>query len=169
MVLVTGAAGHLGCALVRELVADGEKVRVLVLPKEDLAGLRGIPLDIVKGNVLDLDSLRRAAAGMEVVYHLAGIVSIMPGRDGLMRRVNVEGTANMARVARESGVRRMIYVSSIHALARPPEGTPIDERVRMILITRLESTTAPRRRHPLRCSPRLNGVLTPSLSAPRAS
>ncbi len=131
MVLVTGAAGHLGCALVRELVADGEKVRVLVLPKEDLAGLRGIPLDIVKGNVLDLDSLRRAAAGMEVVYHLAGIVSIMPGRDGLMRRVNVEGTANMARVARESGVRRMIYVSSIHALARPPEGTPIDERVRI--------------------------------------
>lgn len=131
MVLVTGAAGHLGCALVRELVGDGEKVRVLVLPQEDLEGLRGIPLDIVKGNVLDLDSIRRASQDVEVIYHLAGIVSIMPGRDELMRRVNVEGTANVARVARECRVRRMVYVSSIHALARPPKGTPVDERVRI--------------------------------------
>jgi dihydroflavonol-4-reductase len=129
MVLVTGAAGHLGCALVRELAADGEKVRVLVLPQEDLEGLRGVPLDIVKGNVLDLDSLGRAASGVDFIFHLAGIVSIMPGRDELMHRVNVEGTANVARVARERGVGRMIYVSSIHALARPPEGTPVDERI----------------------------------------
>ena len=129
MVLVTGAAGHLGCALVRELVGDGEKVRALVLPEEDLTGLRGIPLDVVKGNVVDLGSLRRAAVDIEVIYHLAGIVSIMPGKDELMRRVNVEGTANVARVARECGARRMVYVSSIHALARPSKGTPIDERV----------------------------------------
>ncbi len=131
MVLVTGAAGHLGCALVRELVADGEKVRVLVLPQEDLEGLRGIPLDIVKGNVLDLESIRRAAENIEVIYHLAGIVSIMPGRDDLMRRVNVEGTANVARVARERRVRRLVYVSSIHALGRPPLGTPVNERIRI--------------------------------------
>jgi short-subunit dehydrogenase/dTDP-4-dehydrorhamnose reductase len=131
MVLVTGAAGHLGCALVRELVADGEKVRALVLPQEDLEGLRGIPLDIVKGNVLDLDSIRQAAMNVDVVYHLAGIVSIMPGKDQVMHRVNVEGTANVARAARECGVRRLVYVSSIHALARPPEGTPIDENIRI--------------------------------------
>jgi short-subunit dehydrogenase/dTDP-4-dehydrorhamnose reductase len=129
MVLVTGAAGHLGCALVRELVADGEEVRVLVLPQEDLEGLKGIPLHIVKGNVLDLDSIRGAASNVDVVYHLAGIVSIMPGKDELMHRVNVEGTANVARAARERGVRRLVCVSSIHALARPPEGTPIDEGV----------------------------------------
>jgi dihydroflavonol-4-reductase len=131
MVLVTGAAGHLGCALVRELLADGEQVRILVLPQEDLSGLRGIPLDIVKGNVLQLESIRLAAAGVEVIYHLAGIVSIMPGKDELMHRVNVEGTANVARVARECGVRRLVYVSSIHALARPPKGTPVDECVRI--------------------------------------
>jgi len=131
MVLVTGAAGHLGCALVRELVAQEEKVKVLVLPDEDLAGLRGIPLDVVNGNVLDLDSIRRAVRDVEVVYHCAGIVSIMPGRDDLMRRVNVEGTANVARAARECGVRRMVYVSSIHALARPRKGSPIDERIRI--------------------------------------
>jgi dihydroflavonol-4-reductase len=129
MVLVTGAAGHLGCALVRELVADGEKVRAFVLPHEDLEGLRGIPLDIAKGNVLDLESLRRAGKNVDIVYHLAGIVSIMPGEDNLMHSVNVEGTANVARVARECSARRMVYVSSIHALARPPQGTMIDETV----------------------------------------
>ena len=129
MVLVTGAAGHLGCALVRELVADGEAVRVMVLPQEDLEGLRGMPLHVMKGNVLDVGSLQEAASDVDVIYHLAGIVSIMPGKDELMHRVNVEGTANVARVARERGVRRMVYVSSIHALARPPQGTPIDESI----------------------------------------
>ncbi|MGA2766516.1 MAG: NAD-dependent epimerase/dehydratase family protein [Spirochaetia bacterium] len=131
MVLVTGAAGHLGCALVRELASDGEAVRVLVLPQEDLAGLRGVPLDVVEGNVLDPESIRRAAAGVEVMYHLAGIVSIMPGREKILRRVNVEGTANVARIARERGIRRLVYVSSIHALARPPEGNQIDESVQI--------------------------------------
>jgi nucleoside-diphosphate-sugar epimerase len=129
MVLVTGAAGHLGCALLRELAATGEQIRAFVLPEEDLAGLRGVPLEIVKGNVLDLDSLRRAATGVHVIYHLAGIVSIMPGKDELMRRVNVEGTANVARASRECRVKRMVYISSIHALARPPEGTLIDESI----------------------------------------
>jgi dihydroflavonol-4-reductase len=130
MVLVTGAAGHVGCALTRELLDRGEKVRVFVLPEEDLSSLNGMPLQIVKGNVLDRDALAAAMTGVEVVYHLAGIISIMPGRDERMRQVNVVGTANVARAARETGVRRMVYVSSIHALSRPPKGTQIDEAVR---------------------------------------
>jgi dihydroflavonol-4-reductase len=129
MVLVTGAAGHVGSALVRELLADGETVRALVMPGEDIAGLRGLDVQIVQGDVLDPATLELALAGAEAVYHLAGIISIMPGKDALMRQVNVEGTANIARLARLAGVRRMVYVSSIHALARPPRGVPIDETV----------------------------------------
>ncbi len=129
MVLVTGAAGHLGSALVRELIADGEIVRALVMPGEDLAGIRGLSLEIVEGDVLDPGSVQKALAGADALYHLAGIISIMPGKDALMRRVNVVGTANVARLARLSGVRRMVYVSSIHALARPARGVPIDEMV----------------------------------------
>jgi len=128
MVLVTGAAGHVGCALVRELISDGEKVRALALPGEDLCGLKGLPVEIVEGNVLEPASIAPAIEGMETVYHLAGIISIMPGRDDLMRQVNVVGTANIARLARLAGA-RMVYVSSIHALGRPPRGTPIDENV----------------------------------------
>jgi dihydroflavonol-4-reductase len=129
MVLVTGAAGHVGGALVRELLENGEKVRVFVLPEDDISGLNGLPLHVVRGNVLDRESLRSAMAGVDIVYHLAGIISIMPGRNALMRQVNVVGTSHVARVARESGVRRLVYVSSIHALGRPPRRTPVDERI----------------------------------------
>lgn len=129
MVLVTGAAGHVGSALVRELLADGETVRAFVMPGEDLAGIRGLAVEIVEGDVLDPGSVERALAGVGAVYHLAGIISIMPGKDALMRQVNVVGTANVARLARLSGVARMVYVSSVHALARPPRGVPIDESV----------------------------------------
>jgi len=129
MVLVTGAAGHVGSALVRDLLDHGVKVRVFVLPDEDTSSLNGMPLEVVRGNVLDKESLRPALRGIDVVYHLAGIISIMPGRSEAMRQVNVVGTANVARLAREEGVRRMVYVSSIHALARPAQGIAIDERV----------------------------------------
>lgn len=129
MVLVTGAAGHLGSALVRELARRGEKIRAFVLPQEDTDSLNGIPLEVVRGNVVEERPVREAMRGIDVVYHLAGIISIMPGKNDLMRQVNVIGTAVVARAAREAGVRRMVDVSSIHALARPAEGIPIDESV----------------------------------------
>lgn len=129
MVLVTGAAGHLGGALVRELLEGAGKVRALVLPGDDISSLDGLPLQVMKGNILDRESLRLAMTGVDIVYHLAGIISIMPGKNLRMREANVAGTSQVAREARENGVRRMVYVSSIHALGRPPRGTPIDEHV----------------------------------------
>jgi dihydroflavonol-4-reductase len=104
-------------------------MRVFVLPEEDTGSLNGISLEVVRGDVLDREAVREALRGIDTVYHLAGIISIMPGKDELMRRVNVVGTSNVASFAREAGVRRMIFVSSIHALARPPEGRGIDESV----------------------------------------
>ena len=127
MTLVTGAAGHLGNALVRELVEKGEQVRALALPGEDCSCLAGFGVEIVRGNTLEPASLVPAFAGVGVAYHLAGIISILPGRDALMRQVNVIGTANVVRAAREAGVRRLVYVSSIHALARLCRGVTIDE------------------------------------------
>jgi len=127
MTLVTGAAGHLGNVLVRELVAHGERVRALALPGEDCTCLAGLGVEIARGNTLDPGSLVPAFAGVESVFHLAGIISILPGRDALMRQVNVIGTANVVRAAREARVRRLVYVSSIHALARPSRGVTIDE------------------------------------------
>jgi dihydroflavonol-4-reductase len=126
MWLVTGATGHIGNVLVRELLRRGEKVRVLVLPGECCTPLDGLDVERFEGDVLDLDSLSAAMRGIRGIFHLAGIISIMPGSDAQVRRVNVEGTKNILRVAKEKRIDRLIYTSSIHAIKRVAEGT-IDE------------------------------------------
>jgi len=127
MILVTGASGHVGNVLVRELVNAGEKVRALVLPQEKTNSIDGLDIEYVEGNVLDPDSLDRAMQGIERVYHLAGIISICPGQEDIMYRVNVHGTRNVANAALKAGVKRMVHVSSIHALKPLPHGITIDE------------------------------------------
>ena len=129
MNLITGATGHLGNVLIRQLTERGEKVRALVLPNDNLTPLEGLDVEIVQGNVLDPDSLEQALTGVDVVYHLAAMITIMPGKNNLVQRVNVEGTRNMLAAAKKAGVRRLVYTSSIHAIQRVPHGTTIDERL----------------------------------------
>jgi dihydroflavonol-4-reductase len=129
MILITGATGHIGNTLCRLLLARGERVRALILPGEDCASIEGLAVERVLGDILDEASLAIAMIGVDTVYHLAGIISILPGRNDLMRKVNVVGTRNVARAARAAGVRRLVYTSSIHALGRPPEGTLISEGI----------------------------------------
>lgn len=126
MWLVTGASGHIGNVLVRKLIKRGEKVRVLVLPGECCASLDGLDVERFEGDVLDVDSLRESMCGVRGIFHLAGVISIMPGTDELVRRVNIEGTKNILRVAREMKVGRLVYTSSIHAIKRVDDGI-IDE------------------------------------------
>jgi len=127
VVIVTGATGHIGNVLVRELLARGVVVRALVLPDDDKRPLAGLDIETVQGDVTDLVSLKSAFAGAELVLHLAGIVTIMPGMASVLERVNVGGMRNVIAACRASGVRRLVYTSSIHAIAEPPHGTVIDE------------------------------------------
>lgn len=129
MILVTGGAGHLGNVLVRTLLEKGEQVRVLVLPGEDVSSLEGLDCERVQGNILDLDQLKKAMNGVDLVYHMAALVAITSDKYELMYRVNVEGTRNVIEACREMGVRRLVYTSSIHALGRPMEGKTVDETV----------------------------------------
>ncbi len=129
MNLVTGATGHIGNVLVRKLLAAGESVRVLILPGEDTLPLQDLLLEMVTGDVLNPRSLRKAMRGVTRVFHLAGIISILPGRDRFVHRVNVDGTKNIISEAREAGVKRLIYTSSIHAIQRAPAGVCIDEQL----------------------------------------
>ncbi len=127
MNLVTGGTGHIGNVLVKELIRRGESVRVLVLPGEDLAPIEGLDLEIHYGNILDPDCLADAFAGVETVFHLAGIISISSGQDDFVHEVNVEGTRNIIKAAMKADVKRFIYTSSIHAFKRIPHGMVIDE------------------------------------------
>ena len=126
-IVVTGATGHIGNVLIRELLAAGEKVRAVVPPFENDLPIRGLDVDMVAGDVCDTASLNSAFQGADAVYHLAGIIAITPGKDQLLHKVNVEGTRNVVNACLESGVGRLVYTSSIHAIQEPPEGIFINE------------------------------------------
>lgn len=127
MIVVTGPTGHIGNVLVRELLKRGERVRALVLANEDLTPIRGLDVETVEGNIVDLDSLIRAFEGADVVYHLAGVISIVPGEWDRLYEVNVVGTRNVISACFACGVKRLVYASSIHAFAEPPPGIAFDE------------------------------------------
>ena len=127
MILVTGATGHIGNVLIRKLLDQGEKVRALLWRDEDTSPLKGLDVEQLEGDVLDPASLEPAMHGVETVFHLAGVISIMPGKNPLVWKVNVEGTRNVLEAARRTGIRRLVYTSSIHAIARAPHGVAMDE------------------------------------------
>lgn len=127
MIVITGATGHLGNVLVRKLVNMNKKVRALILPGEDIASLRGLEVEKVEGDVRDPDSLRKAFEGADIVYHCAGIISILPGQQKQLYKVNVLGTRNVVNMCLEIKVKRLVYTSSIHALSEPAPGIVFDE------------------------------------------
>ncbi len=127
MIVITGATGHIGNVLVRELITRGRTVRALVLPDDDCRPLAGLNTSIAYGDVTNLKSLESAFVSADVVFHLAGIVTIMPGMKKMLERVNVSGVRNVVTACRATGVHRLIYTSSIHAIAEPPHGTVINE------------------------------------------
>lgn len=128
MIVVTGATGRIGNVLVRLLLRNkNESVRVLIPKFESSTSLEGLAVEKVEGDVLNLDSLIKAFQGAEIVYHLAAIVSIMPGKNKMMSRVNVEGTANVVKACLTCRVRRLVYTSSIHALGNISQGKVINE------------------------------------------
>jgi len=127
MILVTGATGHIGNVLVRQLVNLGPRVRALVLRGEDISAIAEYEVDIVEGDVLDPQSLEIAHRNVDHVYHLASLITIMPGVNRAVQQVNVTGTKNMLNAAVQAGVKRFIYTSSIHAITRIPKGKVVDE------------------------------------------
>ncbi|MCD6463522.1 MAG: SDR family oxidoreductase [Thermotogae bacterium] len=129
MIVVTGATGHIGNVLVRQLLSMGEKVRVLVPPFEDLKPLDGLDVEIFRGDVLDIQDLEKAFQGAKVVFHLAGVISITSKKRNLMYKVNVEGARNVAKVCRKLGIKRLVHTSSVHALREVKPGSIIDENV----------------------------------------
>lgn len=115
-VAVTGASGHVGSALVRELLERGHQVRAIA--RTDTRSLDGLPLEVRKLDVCDPDAVRDALAGMELVFHAAARLSLESGPDPLAEKTNVEGTKNVVAACRAHGVRRLVYFSSVHAMAR---------------------------------------------------
>jgi dihydroflavonol-4-reductase len=123
VVAVTGATGHLGAALVRELLAAGEKVRAIVREGSDLRGVEGLSVELWRaelggasgGKEDGAGGLEHAFASCDIVYHAAARISFGPEGGKALHATNVEGTRAALRAARVAGVPRFVYVSSIEA------------------------------------------------------
>jgi dihydroflavonol-4-reductase len=127
-ILVTGASGFIGSCLCRALAARGEEVIALHRPTSVLAGLEGLPVQRVVGDMLDADSLTRAFNGVEVVFHTAA--PMRPEADGRTAiEVHVLGTRNVLQAARQARIRRFVHTSSVAALGVPdvPASTAAEE------------------------------------------
>jgi dihydroflavonol-4-reductase len=112
MLLVTGATGYLGSALVKRLCEEGRRVRALVRSEERARVLPG-GVELAFGDLADEASLDRAVRGCEGVFHLAASLGPMPEDT---RRANVDGTARVLAAARRAGVGRLVHTSSSAAI-----------------------------------------------------
>ena len=125
-VLVTGASGHLGANLVRRLLDEGTRVRVLARPDAGHDALAGLDVETARGDLRDLEATRAAVRGCRRVYHCAAKVSTGTGQVAEIHGSNVVGTRHLLRAAFEAGVERVVVTGSFSAVGHVP-GRPSDE------------------------------------------
>ena len=112
--VITGGKGYVGFALVKELEARGEKMRLLL--RTDSPCFDGIDCEKFMGDITNPEQLEQAFAGAETVYHVAGIVDISGTKDEKVWNVNYEGTKNVVAACKKCGVKTLVYCSSVDAI-----------------------------------------------------
>ena len=112
--VITGGKGYVGYALVKELEARGEKMRLLL--RSDNGSFEGIPCEKVMGDITNVADLEKAFEGADTVYHVAGLVDITNQITEKVWKVNFEGTKNVVEACKKCGVKTLVYVSSVDAV-----------------------------------------------------
>lgn len=132
-VLLTGATGFIGGNLALALVARGYQVRALVRPGGDTLAIDSIGnagrsrIEKVAGDILDPDSIRRAMAGCQAVLHCAAAYTFWSKDPAAIYRVNVEGTVNLLTAARQAGVDKVVYTSTVSTIPLPQAGLGVED------------------------------------------
>lgn len=126
-VLVSGANGFVGSAVVRALLRRGYPVRALARASSDTTNLEGLDVEIVRGDLLDSPSLEHALENCEGLFHVAANYRLWARDPREIRMPNVRGTHNILLAARRCGVRRIVHTSSVATLGLHHDGTPSDE------------------------------------------
>lgn len=120
--LVTGATGFVGGAVARALVRAGVDVRVLVRTDADLQNLEGLSVERLTGDLRDPASLRKVLTGCRQLYHVAAHYALWAKDPSIFYEINVTGTRNLLEAARDAGIERTVYCSTIGAIGLPPDG-----------------------------------------------
>jgi dihydroflavonol-4-reductase len=132
--LVTGGNGFIGSAIVRALISEGKKVRVLVRENSDTCNIKNLPVELVYGDIRNKNSLKKALTDCSILFHVAAHYRIWDRDKSLFYKINVDGTKNIMEAAIHAGVKRIVYTSSIAALGTSfgnklaNESTPLDMR-----------------------------------------
>jgi dihydroflavonol-4-reductase len=130
-VLVTGASGFVGSAVVRSALKEGFEVRALVRSSSPRTNLTGLDVEIAEGDIRDPAAMGKALQGVRFLFHVAADYRIWTPDPDAMFRTNVLGTKVVMDAARRGGVERIVYTSSVATL-RPPHGAePSDEEQRL--------------------------------------
>lgn len=126
-VFLTGATGFVGSHVARELAARGAELRLLVRTTSRKDNIANLNAELFIGDLCDPESLRRGVTGCDFVFHVAADYRLWVRNPDQMYRANVEGTRAILRAAKESGVRRVIYTSSVATMGFTSNGQPCDE------------------------------------------
>ena len=108
-VLVTGATGFVGSAVVRRALDRGYKVRALVRSQSTTKNLDGLSVELAYGSLEDTESIQKALSGCSGLFHLAADYRLWTPNPDTMYRVNVEGTHNLMRTALQAKVSKIVY------------------------------------------------------------
>lgn len=126
-VFITGATGFVGAHVARELAGRGAQLRALVRATSNLSNLEGVAAESVVGDLLEPEGLRTAIRGCDALMHVAADYRLWTPDPKTMYAANVEGTRSLLRMAREEGVPRCVYTSSVATMGFKKDGTIVDE------------------------------------------
>lgn len=127
LAFVTGSTGFIGAHVARELAAQGAALRLLVRPTSNTANIESLNADRVTGDLRDPASLQTAMSGCDVVFHVAADYRLWTPDPHEMYQANVEGTRALLQAARASGVRRVVYCSSVATMGFNDRAVPVKE------------------------------------------
>lgn len=127
LAFITGSTGFVGAHVARELAAQGAALRLLVRPTSNTANIDALKAERVTGDLRDPASLQTAMSGCQVVFHVAADYRLWTPDPHEMYRANVEGTRAILQAARECGVRRVVYCSSVATMGFNDRAVPVQE------------------------------------------
>ncbi len=125
--LVTGATGFVGSAVARALLERGHRLRLLVRETSDRSNVVDLPVEFVVGDLSEPESMEAALKGVRYLFHVAADYRLWVPDPEVMMQANVEGTRALMQAAQRAGVERIVYCSSVAALATAKDGVPADE------------------------------------------
>lgn len=132
-ILVTGASGFVGTAVVRALLARGETVRAMVRRSSATGNLDDLPIERAEADLTRPDTLATALKGCRALFHVAADYRLWARDPSQLYATNVEGTRALMQAALDAGVTRIVYTSSVAVLGIPKDGTPGDEETPVTL------------------------------------